>query len=61
MSLARPSHTAGETSDSYRWWVLLVTSIGALISSLTSGTLVIALPDILRDLHTDLSSRPFSS
>jgi EmrB/QacA subfamily drug resistance transporter len=54
MSLARPSHTAGETSDSYRWWVLLVTSIGALISSLTSGTLVIALPDILRDLHTDL-------
>ena len=34
--------------------VLLVTSIGALLASLTSGTLVIALPDILRDLHTDL-------
>jgi EmrB/QacA subfamily drug resistance transporter len=45
---------AGETNDPYRWWVLLVTSIGALIASLTSGTLIIALPDILRDLHTDL-------
>src|SRR6478672_399824 len=50
----RRSHAAGESKDSYRWWVLFVTSIGALISSLTSGTLVIALPDILRDLHTDL-------
>ncbi|HEU4673594.1 MAG TPA: MFS transporter [Candidatus Limnocylindrales bacterium] len=51
--LRRPHH-AGETDDSYRWWVLVVTSIGALLASLTSGTLVIALPDILRDLHTDL-------
>jgi EmrB/QacA subfamily drug resistance transporter len=40
----------------YRWWVLGVTSIGALMASLTSGTLVIALPDILRDLHTDIFS-----
>jgi EmrB/QacA subfamily drug resistance transporter len=38
----------------YRWWVLGITSLGALLSSLNSGTLVIALPDILRDLHTDL-------
>jgi EmrB/QacA subfamily drug resistance transporter len=53
MSVRRP-HTAGETTDNYRWWVLVVTSIGALIASLTAGTLVIALPDILRDLHTDL-------
>ena len=45
---------AGETSDGYRWVVLAVTSIGALLAALTSGTLVIALPDILRDLHTDL-------
>lgn len=44
----------GETADSYRWVVLAVTSIGALLASLTSGTLVIALPDILRDLQTDL-------
>ena len=45
---------AGETSDRYRWIVLAVTSVGALLAALTSGTLVIALPDILRDLHTDL-------
>lgn len=52
----RHAREAGETSDDYRWWVLLVTSIGALLASLTSGTLVIALPDILRELHTDLFS-----
>ena len=51
----RSSHAiAGETNDNYRWVVLAVTSLGALLASLTSGTLVIALPDILRDLHTDL-------
>jgi EmrB/QacA subfamily drug resistance transporter len=51
----RTSHAiAGETNDNYRWVVLAVTSLGALLASLTSGTLVIALPDILRDLHTDL-------
>jgi EmrB/QacA subfamily drug resistance transporter len=50
----RGFHPAGETRDRYRLWVLGVTSIGALLASLTSGTLVIALPDILRDLHTDL-------
>lgn len=44
------------TSPDYRWWLLAVTSLGALVASLTSGTLVIALPDILRDLHTDLFS-----
>jgi MFS family permease len=50
----RRSHAEGETDDSYRWMVLLVTSVGALLASLNSGTLVIALPDILRDLHTDI-------
>ena len=43
-------------TPSYRWWLLFVTSIGALLASLNSGTLVIALPEILRDLHTDLFS-----
>ena len=42
------------SSERFRWSVLGVTSLGALLSALTSGTLVIALPDILRDLHTDL-------
>ena len=55
MSEDRQLHAlAGETRDDYRWVVLGVTSIGALLASLTSGTLVIALPEILRDLHTDL-------
>jgi EmrB/QacA subfamily drug resistance transporter len=52
---SRQRHTiAGETGDGYRWVVLGVTSVGALLAALTSGTLVIALPEILRDLHTDL-------
>jgi EmrB/QacA subfamily drug resistance transporter len=50
----RPRHAPGETRDGYRWVVLGITSLGALLASLTSGTLIIALPDILRDLHTDL-------
>jgi EmrB/QacA subfamily drug resistance transporter len=33
---------------------LSVTSIGALMASMNSGTLIIALPTLLRDLHTSL-------
>jgi EmrB/QacA subfamily drug resistance transporter len=54
MSLIR--HPIDPAATNYRWWVLLVTSIGALMASLTGGTLIIALPDILRDLHTDIFS-----
>lgn len=53
LALAR-RHPVAADAPTYRWWVLLVTSFGALLASLTAGTLVIALPDILRDLHTDL-------
>lgn len=49
-------HPIDAAAPGYRWWVLLVTSIGALMASLTSGTLIIALPEILRDLHTDIFS-----
>ncbi|HEU6439677.1 MAG TPA: MFS transporter, partial [Terriglobales bacterium] len=49
-------HVVNPARASYRWWVLVVTSIGALMASLTGGTLIIALPDILRDLHTDIFS-----
>lgn len=38
----------------YKWLALSVTSLGALMASLNSGTLIIALPEILRDLHTSL-------
>lgn len=37
---------------SYRWWALVVTSLGALLASLNTSTLVIALPSLLRSLHT---------
>ena len=37
---------------SYRWWALAVTSLGALLAALNMSTLVIALPDLLRSLHT---------
>src|SRR3954468_16196370 len=50
----RTQHPGGESQDRYRWVVLAVTSFGALLASLTSGTLIIALPDILGDLHTNL-------
>jgi hypothetical protein len=50
----RSGRHARADTPRYRWWLLLVTSLGALLASLTSGTLVIALPEILRDLHTDL-------
>jgi len=54
MTLVR--HPVDPAAPGYRWWVLLVTSIGALMASLTGGTLIIALPDILRDLRTDIFS-----
>jgi EmrB/QacA subfamily drug resistance transporter len=39
---------------SRRWWILSVTSLGALLSSLNFSTLIIALPDLMRGLHTSL-------
>jgi EmrB/QacA subfamily drug resistance transporter len=52
----RQGHLVDASKPGYRWWVLGVTSVGALMASLTSGTLIIALPDILRDLNTDIFS-----
>lgn len=43
-------------SPSYRWWALSCTSLGTLMATLNSGTLIIALPVLLRELHTDLLS-----
>ena len=37
-----------------KWWVLSVTSLGALLSALNFSTLLIALPDLIRSLHTSL-------
>ena len=51
---ARPFNPVDPAAPGYRWWLLAVTSLGALLASITSGSLIIALPEILRDLHTDL-------
>lgn len=41
-------------SESRKWWVLSVTSLGALLSALNFSTLIIALPDLIRSLHASL-------
>src|ERR1700756_2598658 len=41
-------------SEHYRWWVLTCTSLGMLLATVNSGTLIIALPDLERSLHTTL-------
>src|SRR5438132_13220524 len=41
-------------SDHYKWWVLSCTSLGMLLATVNSGTLIIALPDLERALHTSL-------
>jgi EmrB/QacA subfamily drug resistance transporter len=40
----------------YKWWALSCTSAGMLLATLNSGTLIIALPDLERSLHTSLLS-----
>ena len=37
---------------SWRWWVLSSTSLASLLAALNTSTLVIALPDLIRQLHT---------
>jgi EmrB/QacA subfamily drug resistance transporter len=38
----------------YKWWALSCTSLGMLLATINSGTLIIALPDLERHLHTNL-------
>src|SRR3954471_17814561 len=40
--------------ENYKWWALSCTSLGMLLAAMNSGTLIIALPDLERSLHTDL-------
>src|SRR5260370_41017886 len=42
--------------DRYKWWALSCTSVGMLLATVNSGTLIIALPDLERSLHTSLLS-----
>src|ERR1700741_5342572 len=38
----------------YKWWALSGTTLGMLLAATNSGTLIIALPDLERSLHTSL-------
>src|SRR5256885_8794200 len=41
-------------SQHFKWWVLSCTSLGMLLATVNSGTLIIALPDLERALGTTL-------
>ena len=43
--------TAATQPDGYRWTALSVTTVGALLASIQGSALLIALPNILTDLH----------
>src|SRR6202008_3794556 len=38
----------------YKWWALSGTTLGMLLAATNSGTLIIALPNLERSLHTSL-------
>src|SRR3954465_7380351 len=48
----RPGVDAGH--EHYKWWALSCTSLGMLMATINSGTLIIALPDLERELHTSI-------
>jgi EmrB/QacA subfamily drug resistance transporter len=50
----RPSLGVTADHDHYKWWALSCTSLGMLLATINSGTLIIALPDLERSLHTSL-------
>src|SRR6266542_335200 len=51
-----PRRRLGVSSEHehYKWWALSCTSLGMLLATINSGTLIIALPDLERELHTSL-------
>src|SRR2546430_16261547 len=54
MARLRPGVSAEH--EHYKWWALSCTSLGMLLATINSGTLIIALPDLERSLHTSLLS-----
>lgn len=40
----------------YKWMALSCTSLGALLSVLSSSTLIVALPNIMKDLHASMNT-----
>src|SRR5213080_3513061 len=51
-----PRRRLGVAADHphYKWWALSCTSLGMLLATINSGTLIIALPDLERRLHTSI-------
>ncbi len=50
----RPQVGVGVEHPNYKWWALSCTSLGLLLATINSGTLIIALPDLERSLNTTL-------
>src|SRR3954452_11257134 len=46
----------GAEHEHYKWWALSCTSLGMLLATINSGTLIIALPDLERALGTSILS-----
>src|SRR5256712_13872240 len=45
------AEVAAERHDGYQWTALSVTTVGALLASMQGSALLIALPNIMADLH----------
>src|SRR5258707_6211209 len=54
--MARSRGPVNAGHEHYKWWALSCTSVGMLLATINSGTLIIALPDLERSLHTSLLS-----
>src|SRR3954463_9271152 len=52
----RRRHGVNASHAHYKWWALSCTSLGMLLATINSGTLIIALPDLERALHTSILS-----
>src|SRR4051794_20251647 len=57
-TVARPRRRPGVDAGHhhYKWWALSCTSLGMLLATINSGTLIIALPDLERALDTSILS-----
>jgi EmrB/QacA subfamily drug resistance transporter len=57
-AVARPRRRPGVDAEHehYKWWALSCTSLGMLLATINSGTLIIALPDLEDALHTSILS-----
>src|SRR4051794_7218326 len=54
--MATPTRPVDAGHAHYKWWALSCTSVGMLLATINSGTLIIALPDLERSLGTSLLS-----